>query len=411
MMIQAFPRFALAVLAAALLTGCALSQPAIGAPGVISQNQALARRDDSSKYEVLYRFRGRRSDGSHPVAPLLNVNGVLYGTTTRAGTRNGGTVFSITTSGAEQILYSFKRIPDGTYPRAGLIDVNGTLYGTTSNGGDRRGTVFSVSTSGVERILYKFPINNLQGSYPYASLIEKNGIFYGTTLEGGSGCSAPGCGTVFAITTGTTATETVLHSFGASADGRLPAPSVIDVRGTFYGTTLGGGAYSGGTVYSVTQSGAENVLHSFGTGADGHAPQAALIDVHGTLYGTTSGGGTYDNGTVFSITTSGAENVLYNFTGGTDGGIPVAGLINVNGTLYGTTSQGGNASCNCGTIYSISRSGAEKVLYSFEGGSDGNGPGAKLLKVKRVLYGTTQFGGDKNCGGQDGCGTVFALSL
>lgn len=409
-MIQAFQRFALAASAAPLLTGCALSQPAIGIPGVVSQNQAHAARDDSSKYKVLYRFHGRRSDGSHPSASLLDVNGVLYGTTIRGGNSEGGTVFTITTSGAEERLYSFKRLPDGTYPHAGLIDVNGTLYGTTSNGGDRRGTVFSVSTGGVEQILYKFPINNLRGSYPSASLLEKNGIFYGTTGSGG----AYSAGTVFGITTGSTVTETVLHSFGGTPDGRGPSGPVIDIGGTFYGTTFTGGAYSGcacGTVYTLTKSGAEKVLYSFGSGTDGRNPEGGLLDMRGTLYGTTFSGGTYNKGTVFSITTSGLENVLYNFTGGTEGGSPVAGLINVNGTLYGTTSQGGNVSCNCGTIYSIGTNGAEKVLHSFEGGSDGYGPYAKLLKVKRVLYGTTEYGGDQKCGAQNGCGTVFALSL
>jgi uncharacterized repeat protein (TIGR03803 family) len=266
-----------------------------------------------------------------------------------------------------------------------------------------------VSTGGVEQILYKFPRDNSRGSYPFASLLEKNGIFYGTTTWGGAHLA----GTVFGITTGTT-TETVLYSFGGAPDGSRPLAPVIDVDGTFYGTTAGGGAYSGcacGTFYSLTKSGAETVLYSFGSGTDGHSPQGSLLDVRGTLYGTTSSGGTYDKGTVFSITTSSSEKVLYNFTGGTDGGSPVAGLINVNGTLYGTTSQGGNATCNCGTIYSVSTSGTEKVLYSFRGGHDGDGPQSELLKVKRVLYGTTEYGGDQNCGNSNGCGIVFALSL
>ncbi len=412
MMIQAFQRFAIAASAAVLLTGCALSQSASGTPGAISTGQVLVGRDGSSKYKLLYSFRGRLSDGSHPVASLLDVNGVLYGTTSDKGPGGGGTVYTITTSGAEQTLYSFKKQPDGAYPRDSVIDVNGTFYGTTSKGGDRRGTVFGVSTGGVEQILYKFPRDNSRGSYPSASLFEKNGTFYGTTDNGGGvGCNGYGCGTVFSITAGSTTTETVLHSFGYGQDGSGPSGPVINIGGTFYGTTSGGGAYSSGTVYTLTKSGAETVLYSFGSGTDGHNPQAGLLDVRGTLYGITAGGGTYSNGTVFSITTGGSEKVIYNFAGGTDGSDPVGGLIAVNGTLYGTTSKGGNLTCNCGTVYSISTSGAEKVLYSFQGGTDGNGPAAKLLKVKRVLYGTTEYGGDENCGNSNGCGTVFTLSL
>jgi uncharacterized repeat protein (TIGR03803 family) len=45
----------------------------------------------------------------------------------------------------------------------------------------------------------------------------------------------------------------------------------------------------------------EAVVYSFASGKDGAAPEASLIDVEGTLYGTTYGGGGYDEGTVFSV--------------------------------------------------------------------------------------------------------------
>ena len=51
-------------------------------------------------------------------------------------------------------------------------------------------------------------------------------------------------------------------------------------------------------------------------------------------------------------------------------GIPMAGLINFNGTLYGTTMSGGancSSSGGCGTVFTITTSGAETVLYSFKG--------------------------------------------
>ena len=101
----------------------------------------------------------------------------------------------------------------------------------------------------------------------------------------------------------------------------------------------------------------ETVLHFFGQSGDGSDPYAGLIDVGGTLYGTTlNGGGTGCGGsgcgTVFSINPkTGAEAVLYAFQGGSDGANPYAGLINVKGTLYGTTRAGGMHSL--GTVYSI----------------------------------------------------------
>lgn len=75
--------------------------------------------------------------------------------------------------------------------------------------------------------------------------------------------------------------------------------------------------------------------------------------------------------------------MLYNFGGGsTDGANPYAGLINVNGTLYGTTFDGGAhgyGTYPAGTVFSVTRSGAEKVLYSFGSSSAGAfGPYAGL---------------------------------
>jgi uncharacterized repeat protein (TIGR03803 family) len=69
-----------------------------------------------------------------------------------------------------------------------------------------------------------------------------------------------------------------------------------------YGTTWSGGAYNGGTVFSLDpDTGTETVLHAFGSGGDGKNPGASMIDVNGTLYGTTFAGGAGGGGTVFAL--------------------------------------------------------------------------------------------------------------
>jgi uncharacterized repeat protein (TIGR03803 family) len=83
--------------------------------------------------------------------------------------------------------------------------------------------------------------------------------------------------------------------------------------------------------------------------------------------------------------------------------IPQAELVNVRGTLYGTTSAGGSSrncgSGGCGTVFSITPGGIEKVLYSFGSSPDGYWPEAGLIDVGGTLYGTTAFGGsNRNCG-------------
>lgn len=303
---------------------------------------------------------GSSTDGNLPAGDLLYVGGTLYGTTELGGTGsssecrpNGGcgTIFSITPSGTENTIYSFQGAGsgDGSVPVAGLVAVNGTLYGTTYLGGAfNQGTIFSVTTAGAESVLYSFKGGAGDGALPNADLTNVNGTLYGTTSEGGpsSDCQG-GCGTIFSFAPGGTQAETVVHAFPAgSGDGEQPQMSAqVDVSGTLYGTTASGGAYGAGTVFSITASGSESVLYSFGKGErhrDGARPTGTLLYNRGKLYGTTQSGGEHFYGIVFSVNLKNDnERVLYRFKGGpADGAIPKAGLLDVDGTVYGTTSSG-----------------------------------------------------------------------
>jgi uncharacterized repeat protein (TIGR03803 family) len=371
---------------------------------------------------VLYSFRGYPYDGASP-GGLTYFNGTLYGTTLFGGSyqcrnlgQSGcGTVYSITPSGTETLLHSFKGGKDGAEAGARLIVRNGTLYGTTFlRGGCLNrlqggcGTVFSITPSGQETVLHEFT-GSPDGGEPSGRLLNVNGTLYGTTNTGGShvgGCLSSGCGTFYSITPG--GKEKVLYSFGASGnDGIAPNGSLIDVKGTLYGITFGGGADGQGTVFSITLGGKEKVLYSFGPSYNNVQPVGGLVDLSGTLYGVTYFGGgrrtRYPTGcgTVFSITPSGKEKVLYSFSG-PDGAEPDATLLNVNGTLYGTTVQGG--AYRSGTVFSITPSGHETVLYSFMYGQDGAYPGSGLSYVNGTFYGTTSRGGAHDLG------TVYSIT-
>jgi uncharacterized repeat protein (TIGR03803 family) len=152
---------------------------------------------------------------------------------------------------------------------------------------------------------------------------------------------------------GTTWTETVIHSFTGGSDGALPiAGLILDASGDLYGTTANGGADDAGTVFKLTPTGTETVLYPFTGGSDGAYPQAGLIaDGSGNLYGTTNSGGESGNGTVFQLTPTGAETVLYSFTGSGDGANPTAGLVaDGSGNLYGTTNSGAGT---YGTVFKL----------------------------------------------------------
>jgi uncharacterized repeat protein (TIGR03803 family) len=411
--VRTFPQPALAIiLGAAMVSGCGGSQQPM-APGAMLQSHSVAQprvladraRTAQSSYQVLHSFTSK-PDGRYPVASLIDVNGTLYSTTWIGGAYGYGTVFSITTSGVEKVVHSFGTSPDGQRPRASLLAAGGTLYGTTGSGGSNsRGAVFNATPSGSEKVLYSFR-NKPDGRQPEVGMIGVGGTLYGTTQAGGHAND----GTVFSITP--SGTEKVLHSFGHGTDGIRPYAPLINVGGALYGTTLTGGAFGDGTVFTITTSGAERVLYSFKGAPDGNGPNG-LVDVGGTLYGTTGGGGAagscsgaYGCGTVFSITSSGTEKILHSFGGSGDGARPSAGLIDVKGTLYGTTSAGGtyNSGYAGGTVFSISRSGKEQVLHSFGSSSDGAEPLASLIKIGGTLYGTSASGGTSNDG------TVFALT-
>lgn len=226
----------------------------------------------------------------------------------------------------------------------------------------------------------------------------------------------PGGNTLSLMLTNAAVQETVLHSFsGGATDGATPRSPLLKVGNLLYGTSLSGGRYDKGTVFSISPDGANfTVLHSFKGQQRGSVSPAGLTNVGGTIYGTTGAGGTGGNGTVFSITTAGAFTTLYSFKGGKhDGAAPAAPLTNVHGALYGTTASGGdagNGACtNCGTIFSISTSGQEKVLYFFGSKKDdGTSPSSKLVSLGGKLYGTTTNGG---IGGfVTGNGTIFSVT-
>lgn len=414
------------VLAAAFLTSCggsALDPTNANLPAY--SNAPHASPAGSNGYKQLYIFKGT-PDGASPYGGLVAANGVLYGTTLNGSSNfcsqscsnycylGCGTVFSINTSGGENVIYNFRgnfnNAHDGSWPFAGLTPLNGTFYGTTSSAGaNAAGTVYTVNTAGQESIVYSFAGGSADGQGPEANLIAYNGKLYGTTVSGGgTGCGGSGCGIVFSVTT--SGTESILHRFSGGNDGaRLYAP-VTRLGKRFYGATLeGGGTACGGngcgTIFELTNRGKEHVLYRFTGTADGAYPNGLTVN-NGVLYGTTEGGGSRNSGTSFSITTSGTLTTLYSFKDIPDGNLPGASLISHKGTFYGTTVGGGTA--GHGTVYAITPAGSETVLYSFGGGSDGADPQGPVYLFNKFLYGTTTSGGGTGCNGS-GCGTVFKV--
>jgi uncharacterized repeat protein (TIGR03803 family) len=357
-------------------------------------------------FSALYSFAGG-TDGAAPGANLIQAsNGSFYGVTNGGEvTTDYGTMFKITPSGTETVLHNFSTAGgDGVNPSGALVqDGTGNFYGTTFKGGALGyGTIFKVTPSGIETVLHTFGGAN-DGQKPNDGLtLGSDGNFYGTTSAGG----VNGQGTVFRMTP--SGTETVLYSLGATAsDASLPGTALVPgSNGSFYGTTVGGGANGWGAVFKITTAGAETVLYSFTGGNDGALPYAALaLGGDGKCYGTTTFGGTNQLGTVFQITQAGSLTTLYSFAGGSDGANPRASLVQAaDGNLYGSTA-GGSVATDYGTVFKITPTGTETVIYNFTDAGDGATPYSALtIGSDMSFYGTT------SAGGTHGDGTVFKLT-
>jgi uncharacterized repeat protein (TIGR03803 family) len=264
----------------------------------------------SGQFTTLYNFCAQTNctDGSRPVGTLVQgLNGKLYGLTENGGTsgfcqQGCGTMFQVTLSGQFTSVFSFCAktdcVKEGRNPEAGLaLAPNGNFYGTTYNGGSKQeGTIFTITPSGVLTKLYNFySLPNGADGWGVQSPVTlgNDGNFYGTTTRGG----ANGGGSVFKITPA--GQLTTVYSFCSAincTDGSVPlVPVAPGSDGNFYGTTWAGGFSNDGVAFQVTPNGEYSMLYSFCSQAnckDGLLPNGGIMQAtDGLFYGTTIYGG------------------------------------------------------------------------------------------------------------------------
>jgi uncharacterized repeat protein (TIGR03803 family) len=346
---------------------------------------------------VLWSFGGT-GDGTLPfTAPVLASDGNFYGTLLNGGANSEGAIYKITPSGTESIFYSFTGGSDGGSPFGGLtLGRDGNFYGTTTIGGtNSKGTIYKITPTGTITVLYNFgDVTNDTHTVRTPMVEGSDGNFYGVGNSGGIGSN----GGVFKVTP--TGSYTLLHIFASSGDLTSPLASLVQGSdGNFYGETQDGGANGDGGVFKITPTGTETVLWSFGGTGDGiNGNSNLVIGADGNFYGTCSGGGANGNGTFFKITPAGSETVLYSFGASGDGQTAYGNLVlAADGNFYGTSMLGGTHSQ--GTIFRITPTGEESVLWSFGGAGDGQQPfGGLVTGTDGHFYGTTDGGGSNNMG-------------
>jgi uncharacterized repeat protein (TIGR03803 family) len=250
---------------------------------------------------------------------------------------------------------------------------------------------------------FGYPVQS--GSEPRGTILVADGMLYGTTLVGG----AYNRGTVFSMRLNGSDFH-VLHSFNVN-DGYNPESGlVLGIDGALYGTAAGGGARNSGVVFKLNTDGTGfKVLHNLDFATSGREPRAGLIEARdGKLYGVAMAGGSSGGGTIFALNTNGTVfKVVHSFNAvSSDGATPAGELIEDDaGALYGVAAGGGHA--QSGLIFRVNLQDSRfTVLHRFGAtGNDGRNPTGRLLCHGKVLYGITATGGPL------GCGTVFMLNV
>jgi uncharacterized repeat protein (TIGR03803 family) len=178
--------------------------------------------DTAGVFTVLYTFTGG-GDGGTPSGRLIrDANGNIHGVTAFGGdpTCNCGVIFRLDSSGHETVLHKFFGYAGGSYPSggtgspsSGLLDVNGVLYGTTLYGGDLTcysplgcGVLYMIGKTGQYTVLHRFAGAAFgDGYYPgFGELtLGSDGSIFGATWHGGTSCTFDetyGCGAIFKYT-------------------------------------------------------------------------------------------------------------------------------------------------------------------------------------------------------------------
>jgi uncharacterized repeat protein (TIGR03803 family) len=241
---------------------------------------------------------------------------------------------------------------------------------------------------------------------PYCGVVYSSAetAYFGTSLYGG----ADSGGTTYKVNAAGTVTRE--YSFDAGTQGVYPIGGLMIAKdGNLYGTSYEYGTYYEGTTWkeAVTSTSVTGEVQF--NGDNGEYPVSAMMQASdGNLYGVANDGGTYNFGTLFRFSSTGTTSnisVLTSFDG-PNGEYPSAVLVQgTDGNLYGTAENGGAYDSSAGTIYRISMAGSNlTLLHSFNGSTDGAEPIAGVIQgVDGNYYGTTLEGGTYNEG------TVFEI--
>jgi uncharacterized repeat protein (TIGR03803 family) len=310
------------------------------------------------------------------------------------GVASYGTFFECDTLGSFTKKWDFSYAPNGGNPGKALcLAADGKLYGMTTTGGTNNGgVIFSFDPNLlVYKVIYNF--SQSTGAGPYGSLIQSsNGLLYGMTYGGG----AHSGGVIFSCdTSGSPYTD--LYDFSYTSGGVTPHGVLLAAANNkLYGLTESGGTGGYGELFSYKiSSHTYTPLYPF---SSDRAPYGSLMQANnGKLYGMTLNGGSGD-GAIFNYDTIAGYTHMLSF-GFSDGELPNDNLYQAsNNLIYGLAQGGGTHSS--GVLFSIDTAKAFTFtqLYNFNAPTGGGPEGTVMEASDGKLYGLTVGGGTGNAG-------------
>lgn len=318
------------------------------------------RLTPNGDFKVLATFNGKENGGEPRGRLLQATDGNFYGTT-----YNPGMVYRLTPGGT---LTTLVRFADGVRCQTGLIQAtDGNFYGTDNT------SVFKLAPDGQLTVLGRFPnvippqpprAGIILGAQPSELVQASDGNLYGRTITEFFRVSLSG-------------EVTVLSTFAQTQSLVAMGPLVEGLDGKLYGIspqrTTPGEQSTTPVIQQITVSGSVAIFASFDYSTSGFPESARLLHAQdGSFYGTTLFGGANSLGSVFRVSGSGISTIA-SFNGNNGRG-PVDGLILApNGKFRGATSGAFLAASGFssgpgtfGTLYEVTPLGQITTLHTFE---------------------------------------------
>jgi uncharacterized repeat protein (TIGR03803 family) len=189
--------------------------------GGVGGNGTIYKIAPDGTYSQLYSFTSQAHDGDQPQGIAIGPDGGYYGFTYLGGQFNQGVVFQLL-NGKYKVLHHVYNsiVREGGNPfTKPVIDANGVIWGTTYNSG----ALFRVTKAGVYSTMYVFGTGD--GANPDGAIALAGSNVFASTRTGG----ASNLGTMIGFTLGTVPTATITATPTQVNPG---APVTIKWKGT-----------------------------------------------------------------------------------------------------------------------------------------------------------------------------------